>query len=824
MKRIGTPIFIFLLLLITSIAGQAQEYGQRKGQRPGSNAPKRTIKGQIVDSDSQQALEYATITLFSQRDSSMVTGGITDQSGAFLIETRPGRFFAMIEFLGYENLRVPKIDLSKGKFLADLGILSLKPNAEVLAEVEVRAEKSEMQFLLDKKVFNVGKDLSNTSSSAAELLDNVPSVAVDIDGGVTLRGSGNVRILIDGKPSGMIGVGDTDGLRSIPANLIEKVEVITNPSARYEAAGTTGIINIVLRKERKKGLNGSFDFSVGAPKQMGTAINLNYRREKINLFVNYGLRWRNNPGGGFTNQEFYTADTTFISQQKRNIDRSGLSNSFRFGADYFLGKKSTLTTAFTYRINDEDNFSELEYLDYINSTDNLVLRTDRSDQEREDETDALFSLNYKKTFDREGQEFTTDFQFQSSAEVETSQLTEQYFNPDNSSTGGLDLQQRSEIDESNTEWLLKMDYVHPFGEHGKWESGYRGSLRQIRNDYIVEQFDDVEWLTLPGFSNNFIYDENIHGLYTMFGNKQNKFSYQLGLRFEYTDVRTELLQTQETNPRDYFNFFPTASLTYDLPNKNALQLSYSRRITRPRFWYLNPFLTFSDARNIYTGNPDLDPELTHSVEFAHIKYFEKGSLSSGIYFRHTDDKIERIREVVDNANAYIIPRNLSTENAFGLEFTYSYTIAKWWRANGDFNFFRSIIDGKNLGSSFTRDDYSWSTRFASKVTFWKKLDTQVSLRYRGPIETTQGFTKAIYAIDLGMSMDILKGKGTLTLSARDLLNTRKRRSISEGENFYSEGEFQWRSRQLSLNLNYRLNQKKKRGGARQGYGGGEDGF
>ncbi len=814
--------FLFIFLLLCSTVEAQQRGGGRPGGGLGGSAPQKTVKGQVVDIDSQSPLEYATLTLYSLRDSSMVTGGISDASGIFEIKTRPGRFWARVEFLGYQVLEIPMVDLGRGKGEADLGMISLRPDAQVLAEVEVRAEKSEMQFALDKKIFNVGKDLANTTSSVAELLDNVPSVSVDIDGGVTLRGSGNVRILIDGKPSGLIGVGDTDGLRSIPSNLIERVEVITNPSARYEATGTTGIINIVLRKERKKGLNGSFDATVGAPLQMGAAINLNFRREKVNLFFNYGLRWNNNPGGGSLEQQFFRRDTTFLSQQTRGIDRSGLSNSFRFGADYFLGKRATLTAALTYRLNDEDNLSELEYLDFINDLDNLILRTERTDNEREDEGDGVASLNFRRTFDREGQEFTVDFQYQYSGEVETSQLTEQYFNPDNSASSDPNLEQRTFIDESNTEWLLKADYIHPFGAEGKFEVGYRGSLRQIRNDYQTEEFDDNAWQTLDSFTNSLIYDENIQALYVSLGNKHNKFSYQLGLRGEYTDIQTRLLNTGQSNPRDFLNLFPSANLTYDLPAQNAVQFSYSRRITRPRFWYLNPFLTFSDARNLFLGNPNLNPEFTHSLELGHLKYFNKGSISSSIYYRHTNGKIDRIRVVEDNVTAFTRPENLLTEDAFGLEFTYTYTLAKWWRANGDFNFFRSIVEGANIAPELSRDDYSWSTQVTNRLSLGKNLTTQLRFRYIGPIETTQGFRKAIYNLDLGMSLDIFKGKGTLTLNTRDLFNTRKRRYVTEGDNFRVEGEFQWRSRQISLNLNYRLNQKKKR--SKGGYGGGGEGY
>ena len=811
-------LIALLLCFLWTTKGSAQP-----GSRPGG-PPARSVKGQVIDADSGRPLEYATLTLYALRDSSMVTGGISDASGQLNIQTRPGRYWARIEFLGYQTLDIPQIDLGKGKTMADLGKLSLLPDAQVLAEVEVRAEKSELQFALDKKVFNVGKDLANTTSSVAELLDNVPSVAVDIDGGVTLRGSGNVRILIDGKPSGLIGVGDTDGLRAIPSNLIERVEVITNPSARYEATGTTGIINIVLRKERKKGLNGSFDATVGVPAQLGAAINLNYRRESVNLFFNYGLRWNNNPGGGSSVQEFFRGDTTFLSQQNRGIDRSGLSNNFRFGADYFLGKKSTLTAAFTYRLGNEDNLSELEYLDFINSLDNLILRTDRSDDELEDEQDGMGSLNFRRTFDREGQELTVDFQYERSGEIESSELTERYFNPDNLASGDPNLQQRTSIDESNTEWLLKADYVHPFGGEGKFEAGYRGSLRQIRNDYKTEERNDEGWQTLERFTNSLIYDENIQAVYLSLGNKHGKFSYQAGLRAEYTDIQTRLLKTGETNPRDFLNLFPSANLTYDLPAQNAIQFSYSRRITRPRFWYLNSFLTFSDARNLFQGNPDLNPEFTHALELGHLKYFGSGSISSSIYYRYTDGKIDRIRDVESNVTAFITPENLLSENAFGLEFTYNFTLAKWWRTNGDFNFFRSIVDGSNFSENFSHDDYSWSTQVTNRWTIGKGCSSQLRFRYIGPIETTQGLRKAIYNFDLGISLDVFRGKGTLTLNARDLFNTRVRRYITEGDNFRVDGDFQWRSRQISLNLNYRLNQKKKRGRPRGNYGGDGGGF
>lgn len=783
--------------------------------------PKGIIQGIVVDGSTQAPLDYATVSLYSVEDSSLVTGGITDETGRFSIEAKPGAYYAEITFISYQTEVIDDIMVSTRQKSIDLGMLGLRSDATMLMEVEVRAEKSRMQMSLDKRIFNVGKDLANTGGSAADVLDNVPSVAVDVEGNVSLRGMSGVRILIDGKPSGLIGVSSTDGLRQIPANLIERVEVITNPSARYEAEGMAGVINIVLKKERKQGLNGSFDLTGGVPANYGAAINLNYRREKFNFFTNYGLNYRESPGTGSLYQEVYRNDTTFILDQSRDRTRSGLGHSLRAGADYYFNEKNILTTAFTYRDGKDENLTRLVYRDFVNSLNNPTSISERTDEETELEPNLEYSMTFRREFDSKDHTLTFDLRYQDNTEQEKSNIEELFYDSEFVATNAV-LNQRSLNNENERQLIAQLDYVRPLGEEGRFELGYRGSVRRIDNDYLVEELTNSIWESMEGLSNDFNYDEDIHAAYAIYGNKYGKFSFQFGLRAEYSDVRTELIQTNEINDRNYLNLFPSAFFTYDLPAQNSVQISYSRRLNRPRFWDLNPFFSFSDARNFRSGNPNLDPEFTHSMELSHIKYWDKGSLSSSVYYRHTDGVIERIRTVDDEGNSLSRPQNLATQNSYGMEFTFSSSPFKWWDLDGNWNFFRAITDGANVDQSLRADTYGWFARLTSKFTILKSVDAQLRGNYRGPRNTPQGKDRAYYYMDLAMSKDVLKNKGTLTLSLTDMFNSRRYRDISRGINFYSESDYQWRNRQLRVTLNYRLNQDKKRGrGGRDGgdYGG-----
>lgn len=784
------------------------------------------ITGKVMDSDEVTPLQYAAVSVYNRLDTSLVTGGTTDFDGNFDIPAAFGSYLLKLDFISYKSTWISGIELSDATPEIDMGTIIMASDATVLQEIEVRAEKSQMQMALDKKIFNVGKDIASTSGNAADVLDNIPSVTVDVEGNVSLRGSEGVRILVDGKTSGLVGVRGSGGLQSLGADMIEKVEVITNPSARYEAEGMTGIINIVLKKDRKQGFNGSFDLRAGAPANYGAGINLNYRRKNLNFFTNYGFRYRTGPGIGYRYQELTNDSVVNIVEQFEDRDRGGWSNSIRLGADYFLNDNNTLTASFNYRAGQDDNHSRLEYHDYLNDfPGNPTGITVRTQDELEKEPNLEYALNYKRTFKREGQELTTAVQYRESTESEDADYKETFFGTDFSPLTTPDLLQRSYNKEGEKSLLLQTDYIHPFGKEGKFEAGYRGSFRQIDNDYLVEEFADERWQTITGLSNDFNYDENIHALYAIVGNKPGRFSYQFGLRLEMSDVLTELLQTNERNHRTYTNLFPSVHFTYELSEGNNVQLSYSRRLQRPRFWDLNPFFTFSDARNIFRGNPNLNPEFTDVYEIGHIKYFNKASLSSNVYYRHTEGLIQRIQTLQqDGADLITVrqPENLATEDAIGMEFIFSADPVKWWRMDASVNAFHSSVDGSNLNQSYVRDAFSWFGRINSRLTLWKNLDTQFRFNYRAPQQTAQGDRKSMSYIDLAFSRDVLKGKGTLTFSVNDLFNSQKYRYVNFGDNFYSEGIHQRRARRLSLNFNYRLNQNNKQRGRGEGGREGQD--
>lgn len=786
-------------------------------QTPGGAGQPRTepgISGYIVDAETGQGLEFAAISVFTSEDSTLVDGTITDAEGFFTAEVSAGTYDLKIEYISYIPRWVTDVSVTSAGAPVHIGTIALNASSALLEEVEVTGERSEFQLGLDKRIFNVDKNLVTRSGSAADILDNIPSVSVDLEGNVSLRGSENVRILVDGRPSGLVGLSGNDALRALQGDLIERVEVITNPSARYDAEGMAGIINIVLKKDQRGGLNGSFSGHAGYPENYGGSANVNFRRNSVNLFLNYGARYRSSPGSGSLYQEYFPGDTTYFLEQNRDRTRSGWSHNIRFGTDLFLNDKNILTGSFLYRLGDEVNRTKIEYFDY-NAQRELTGITTREEVEHEDEPNLEYSVIYKRTFDDEDHTLNAVVQYEDGQETEESDYTERIFDPDYMPAGLPDISQRSLNDEREKEWLAQVDYVRPVSEDGKFEAGYKGDFRDIANDYLVEELRDNAWVELDSRSNEFRYDEAIHAAYLIYGNKYGSFAYQLGVRAEHSQVRTELLATGEVNDRSYTDLFPSVHFGYEMQRDNTIQLSYSRRVRRPGFWHLNPFFSYSDNRNVWSGNPNLEPEYTHSVEMGHIKYWESASVSSSMYFRHSTGVIQRIRTIDEEGVTFTMPQNLAVRDDYGLEFTFSKDVTPVWRIDGNANFFRSITDGGEFGNS---DDYNWQGRINSRLTFFNSVETQLRFNYRGPQETTQGRTRSYVHMDLGISKDIMQRKATITLNVRDLFNTRKRRYTAEGEGFYSEAEFQWRARQTTLSFTYRLNEKK-RNEQRRGEGG-----
>jgi outer membrane receptor protein involved in Fe transport len=811
-----TYLFALLITFFTT-NGQNRQWGD------GGERPSFSISGKLIEANSSEAVEFATVSVFNALDSSLVTGGITDDKGYFSIDSKPGKHFLTIQFMGFEDVAVPDVNLGRGNQTYDVGVIRIKPDQKLLDEVVVETERTQMELTLDKKVFNIGKDLSNLGGSATDILDNLPSIQVDVEGNVSLRGSENVRILIDGKPSGLVGLSSNDALRQLNGNLVERVEVITNPSARYDAEGLAGIINIVLKKEKAKGVNGSFQLNTGVPANHGGSVNMNFRRDWINVFTNFGTSYRKNPGSGKSYQEFGDPITK-TTDRFRDMDRGGINYSTRFGADFFLNDFNTITLSFLYRFSDEENKTAIEYFDsYANlSIDSATLRLDN---EVEDDENLEYSINYTRNFKRKGQKLTVDLQYQNNNEIEGSDLVESTGLTMNDQTPFL--YQKSNNDEIEERLMIQSDYSHPFGENGKFEGGFRFTDRLVGNDYVVQEQDvNGVYQIDPNFSNDFEYEEKVTALYAIISNKINKLSWQFGLRYEATDLTTFQKTQNERNVQKYENFFPSSFFTYQLNEKHAIQASYSRRIRRPRGWFLNPFTSISDSRNFFVGNPFLRPVYTDSYEIGYLLNNRSSSFYTGVYYRFAEGITQRLRSTDGNGITTTRPYNVSQRESYGIEMNASKDLTNWYRVNGNINFFRSFTPGGSVsfGNEITSFNSATATSLTSRISnnlkFNKLFDAQININYRAPRNTVQGKRFSITSIDLGFSRDIMKKNGTISLSVRDLLNNRKYRGETFNTGFYEKSEFQWRSRTTQFSFTYRLNQKKQRQ-RRRSYDGGD---
>ena len=804
-----TLLFLILnfAVLINTVAQRPAGGRPEGGQRPAG----RMLTGVVLD-ENNQSIPYASVSTRSLRDSTKLNGTATTLEGTFEIRLRPGKYKLTVSFLSYKDY-TQEINLEEGDL--DVGTIKLNPKTEMIDEVVVKGEKSYMEMKLDRRVYNVGKDPNNAGSNAQDILETVPSVEVDVDGTVSLRGSSNVRILVDGKPSSLTGISSQDALRQLPGNLIDKIEVVTNASAKYDAEGEAGILNIVLKKEKRAGLNGSFEVNAGYPHNYGGSANINYRKGKVNFFTSIGAQYRRRPGSGYSFQQFFLEDTTFAYERNREQDRGGISGNGRFGIDYHINDKTTLTASGMYNRSYDDNNAKLEYTD-IDENGTITQVVTRTDEEIEQEQSFEANLNFRRVFKKKDQLLTADFRWFKDEDYEDAQQFEQ----------GSDyiLNQRSDNTENQQNWFVQADYIHPFSENVKLETGIKATLRRIVNDYKVEQLNDstADWETLSDFDNNFIFDENIYAAYIIASGKIKRLSLQGGIRAEYSDIGTQLVKTNEVNNRDYLSFFPSAHLSYEFASNNSLQLSYSRRISRPRFRELIPFFSLTDNRNFYSGNPNVNPVFTHSAEIGHLKTWDNGTLLSSIYYRHRDGVLERISQSDSTGFITTFPVNLSTEDAAGLEFSFSYSLFKWWRVMLNANVYYSITNGQYEEQDFYAETFTANGRFTSKWTVWKKLDIQTAFMYRAPRNTPQGRQLSIYSWDLGLAMDVLKGKGTITFSAKDLLNSRRRRWEIDTPELVSTNDFQWQARQFVVSFAYRLNQKKKRDRGEKGGDMGDD--
>ncbi len=747
-----------------------------------------TVKGLLLEKSNQNPIELASIAILDSETNAIIQETTSNTKGHFEVKVKPGKYHLHINFFDFEPVVFNQLQIIEDKNIGKI-FLTLK-ETKVLDEVKVITEKSSIETRLDKKIFNVGKDLITKGGSANDILNNVPSVSVNTIGTVSLRGNSSVRILINGKPSVMT---QNNGLEQIPAESIERVEVITNPSAQYDAQGTSGIINIILKKNKVNGFGSSITATTGVPNNNSVGVNMNYKKEKFNLFtdIRYGrISILGNDKLFRTNYENNQA-SSYIDQKtnrKRHVNRFNLY----FGSDYYINQNNTLTASYYYRRN--TNKSEVDYLfSYLDANKNETQVITANENYKEPQISNQIELNYVKTFAKKGKKITANIQYDFWNDDENEWITEKTQSP----TPSFKTLKSRDI-ESSKDVVFQSDMSFPLNEKSKIDIGLKGEIRRINSDYIVWE----NAIQIDSLTNLLHYDERIFGIYSQYSNGYKKFQYQLGLRAEHFNTGSSDLKNEFRTNKNYTKLFPTIHLTYEIKNNINLQLSYSKRIDRPSFYQLNPFGGIADRRNIRIGNPDLNPMYTDSFELGTLFKWEKFTLNPSVYYQYTNNLFDIT--VTRNANDYLVEKsiNLGTENRYGLEFNTTYTPYKWWFLSSDFNFFN--FDQKGL---FTVSDQSWFSRLNSriKVSNWS---IQNNFNIIGAKKTGQISSQNQLWADMAIGKEFWKEKASLTLKVDNIFDSRIDRNYIRGTNYTIDSERRFSGTRASLTFTYKLNRKK----------------
>ena len=775
------------------------------------------VSGKIIETQTNLPLEYATITFFSRVENKVKSGGITDLDGNFSIPIPQGIYDVSVEYFSFENIKKLNINFNQD---TNLGTLKMNSDLQALDAVDIIADKTTVEIKLDKKIYNVGRDLTIRGGSVSDVLDNVPSVSVDIEGNVALRGNGNVRILINGKPSGLVGLNSTDALRQLPADAIEKVEIITSPSARYDAEGTAGILNIILRRSKILGLNGAVIINSGYPNQLGASGNINYRTGSVNIFNNSGYSYRESPGSSGVKTEFFNTEydedgiliqdspNTFRNEF-RTFERIRKGFNSNTGVEWYITPTTSLTTAFlaTKSDNSNESFNRSETLDL---TGTIISESVRYDPETELDQTTQFSVNFDKQFHGNSEHrLTFDFQVENNSEDERSIIY----------NDGIAAERVRTI-EDQKRVLIQSDFTFPINDKTRLEVGYNGRFSTNNTAYSLEFAEDDSFILDTNVSNVLVYKENVNAVYTQYGSKvKDKFSFLLGLRMEATNITISQLSSNEYSNSNYIGLFPTVNLGYEFSENQNLTIGYNRRISRPRSRFLNPFPSRSSATNLFQGNPNISPSYSNGVDIGYLNTLEKITLNTSLYYNHATDVFTYISEdtgdevVINGESVPVIrrgPINLAEDDRLGFEFTLTYRPSKKWNMNANFNLYHSAIKGNYKGLSYDSENLGWFVRLNNKYTLPGNIEWQTRLSYSGPTVDAINRREGIFSSNMAFSKDLFKEKASITLNINDLFNTQRRNLESTTPTFYSDGYYRWRVRSYSLSFTYRFNQAKKR--------------
>lgn len=765
------------------------------------------VKGKVIDSKSKEALEFVNVSLRKKGSSDLVKGTITDQTGAFSLDNlADGDYTVTVSYIGYKPYE-KEVSITSAAKTVSLRTVSLTEDSQVLAEVEVVGQKAQMKFEIDKKVFNVDQNIASTGGSASDVLSNIPSVEVDNEGEVSLRGSSNVTIWINGKASGLSADNRAQILEQMPAESIEKIEVITNPSAKYSPEGTAGIINIVLKQDRKAGYYGSVQAGVDTRGGYNASANINYSSGKLDAYASLGYRNRKRVGGGDTYRQNINEDGVSFLEQSSDNDGSGGNLFARLGLTYHLTQKDHFSFGGFGMFGSRTNKNTIDYKSNIPGS---FLTSHRISDSDNDMNGGNIEIGYKHDFGKNHYlDFTGSYNNWGMDNTSVFTQTSQYESiPETTSY------QRQKNNIRNHNWELQLDYVNSFDDNNKLEAGYKGTLS--RENSPVETYtglldSDID----KDLFNRFIYDQDIHALYATYSGRINKFGYQLGVRGEYSRVDTKSLGYGELEhnvpayKKDYFSLFPSAFLSYQLPGNNEIQVNYTRRISRPWGGQLNSFMNITDSTNISFGNPYLSPQYSNAFELNYIKSWENHMLSFSGYYRTTDDVIQRISFLDGNVMKTTYENIAKTQSA-GVELVGKNKLFTLLDLTTTVNLFYYKLDGFTyqpvgiekpvVGKA--SEDFSWNARIMANMILPYAISLQLTGNYNAKQVIAQGYRKPNYSLDAGIRKSFLNRKLSLSINARDIFDSRKWHTVTSGDGFEQDSK-NWRGgRQFGFTLTY----------------------
>lgn len=795
-------------------------------QVPVTPAPGK-ISGTVKDNASKKAMEYTTVSLFKQADSTLVTGIITDKMGEFVLENvPPGNYYLTVSFIGYKTFLKPSVTVGPGNFEQNLGILWLVPSEQGLGTVKIEGEKNMVTLDIDKKVYDVSKNITNTGGSASDVLGNVPSVSVDVDGNISLRGSESVVVLIDGKPSGLSGSSRKAILDNIPASSIESVEIISNPSAKYDADGMSGIINIKLKKDRTKGLNGSLALSAGTRDKYNAAFSLNYRDKKFNFFTNYSYRYSNYFNKGTAYNGFFGNDTAYYIDQYTHGLRKGGNHLARAGFDFFPNQRNSFTLAgsfgYNYRVS-----STVNTYHYTDAGRVPLYITDRNAVAGDNGFNYDLSASWKHSFRKQGRELSAEASYSANEGPESTTYTNMYYDTAFVPTGTRPLLQNTLRNSRFGISLAQVDFVEPLRKNMGLEVGLKATIRHNDNDFEGEDYnyDTQTYFNNANMTNRFVYHEQVYAGYASLSHAfKSKWGYKAGVRLEQTFVNTDLVTTQQKNAKRYLGFFPSAHVSYKPKTGWELRLAYSRRINRPRIDNLNPFTDYTDPVNLQTGNPNINPEYINSGEFNVSWNKKKHYVSASAYYRYTESVITRFR-TVDTASATSVTTfaNVGHAHSAGLELISRHELFKWWNLTANINVFYYKISSTNTYGDLSNNSISGFGRVISNWKFLKGTEAQLTFGYWAPSAAPQGIAKAMWGFDVGLKRDFWKNRLSINLAVTDIFNTRRFAIVSQGQGFTLDLYRKRETRVATLTVTLRLGKQDagQRKNRRENNGGGE---